>query len=464
MDAFVEKHDLATPNQPKKYDTLNTAIVPIVFIPGVMGSRLDIPGGSDWDPDYTPSMAGWLACSPRAGRIDLSVTLKPNVTIIKKLSDYYAGEDAQSEMKEDAELMEVAARFGKKTPDEAISLYEERGWGGLAWAFYGPILRYLEKHFNHPSHNATGIHPVYAYGYDWRKSNAVSAEGLVKRVDAILKDWPDAKKVLIVTHSMGGLVARYACAKLNLSSNTVGVVHVVQPSNGAVCAYRRFFTGSVNKYDNDGDSKLNTIFGNTWWKYLAYMSGMSGPMQLMPNQRYTQGDDKAFTLSTSQWLKTEPQVDLSDIYSVYARTSAPGIVRQKSELPIFGNQRYLIYLIWDSDILPELRTRINEAKAFHSALGSGAHPKTYVIFTNGLKTDDRVDWTQSEESNRFVQSMTGDGTVPSKSGACLGLDGVQERTQFTRGAHLGHSEVFQNETLNDKVQAYVYALLATEAH
>lgn len=463
MEAFVQKHELGSGNPPKTHDTLHTALVPIVFIPGVMGSRLDIPGGSDWDPDYTPSMAGWLACSARAARIDLSVTLKPNVKVIKKLSNYTAGQDAQGEIKKDKELLEVATRFGKKTPDEAISLYEARGWGGLSWEFYGPILRYLEKRFNHPNHNAMGIHPVYAYGYDWRKSNAVSAQGLVERVGQIKDEWPDAKKVLIVTHSMGGLVARYACANLGLSKDVVGVVHVVQPANGAIPAYRRFFTGCVEQFDNDGEWTVNNILGDTWWKYLAYLSGLPGPMQLLPNHRYHLGDGKPFTLSTAAWLKTQPQVELSDIYSVYAGTQTPGIVRQDDELPMFGWALGPISAIWNSEILPELRTRIAEAKAFHAELGDGAHPKTYAIFTNGLKTDDYVDWTKTEESDRFMQKQTGDGTVPSKSGACLGLKGLIDSTQFTGGAHLGHSEVFQNEKINDKVHQYVYALLAAES-
>jgi pimeloyl-ACP methyl ester carboxylesterase len=463
MDAFAHKHEVGESGAPKTHDTLHTAIVPIVFIPGVMGSRLDIPGGSDWDPDYTPSMAGWAGCSARAARIDLSVTLKPNVTVIKELSDYTLGTDAQGIMEEDKELMQVAARFGKKETEDAIALYEDRGWGGLAWDFYGPILCYLEKHLNHPNHNGTGIHPVYAYGYDWRKSNAVSADGLVKRVAAILAEWPGAKKVLIVSHSMGGLVTRYACDTLGLSRDVVGVVHVVQPANGAIPAYRRFFTGCIDELDNDGDSTLNNILGSTWWKYLAYLSGLPGPMQLMPNQLYHQGGDSGFPLSTANWLKTEPQVELSDIYTVYSGTQVPGIVRQKSEMPTWGYQIRFIYDIWDTEILPELRTRLAEAKAFHTTLGSGAHPKTYALFSNGLLTDDLVDWTKTEMSDRFIQKKSGDGTVPSKSGACLGLKGLIESAQFTGGAHLGHSEVFKNAYVNDKVLEYLYALLATEA-
>jgi pimeloyl-ACP methyl ester carboxylesterase len=463
MDAYVHQHEKTGGNPPAEHDTLHTALVPIVFVPGVMGSRLDIPGGSDWDPDYTPSMAGWLGASARAARIDLSVTLKPNVTVIRQLSNYTAGQDAQTEIRGDRELLEVAARFGRTTPQAAIALYEERGWGGLAWDFYGSILRYMEKRFNHPHHNASGIHPVYAYGYDWRKSNAVSAQGLVRRVDAILAQWPGARKVLIVTHSMGGLVARYACAQLGLSSKAVGVVHVVQPANGAIPAYRRFFTGCVAEFDNDGDWSLNNILGDTWWKYLAYLSGLSGPMQLLPNHRYHLGGNNGLPLSTANWLTTRPQVDLANIYNVYSATQAPGIVRQSADLPTFGWALGPISSIWNSEILPELRARLAEARAFHTALGAGAHPRTYAIFTNGLQTDDHVDWTQTETSDRFIQRRAGDGTVPSKSGACLGLTGLIESTQFMGGAHLGHSEVFKNEAINDRIHQYVYALLATES-
>ena len=41
-------------------DTINTQVVPILFVPGVMGSRLDISGTiADWDPDDKVEMADW---------------------------------------------------------------------------------------------------------------------------------------------------------------------------------------------------------------------------------------------------------------------------------------------------------------------------------------------------------------------------------------------------------------------
>ena len=268
------------------YDTVSSSLVPIVFVPGVMGTRLDIPGGSDWDPDYAPSMAGWLACSVRAGRKDLSVKMKPNANVIRKLSSYSytpGSMDAKSAIQDDSEMVDVAKAAGADA-DDIAPLYETRGWGGLAWGFYGSILMYLEKAFNHPKYNPNGRHPVYAFGYDWRKSNSVAASSLVSRVNSVLSS-AGADQVILVTHSMGGLVARYACAQLGLNDKVMGVVHTVQPSNGAAVCYRRFATGADPDIEPEPGA-IDRILGNLWWKYTAYMSGLSGPVQLLPNQRY----------------------------------------------------------------------------------------------------------------------------------------------------------------------------------
>lgn len=48
---------------------------------------------------------------------------------------------------------------------------------------------------------------LFVYAYDWRRDNGASATGLAKYVECVKKFWP-RKKVDIVTHSMGSLVAR----------------------------------------------------------------------------------------------------------------------------------------------------------------------------------------------------------------------------------------------------------------
>lgn len=54
--------------------------------------------------------------------------------------------------------------------------------------------------------------PVHAVGYNWLQSNKTSAEHVAREIDRILAYYRsrnrDAEQVILVTHSMGGLVAR----------------------------------------------------------------------------------------------------------------------------------------------------------------------------------------------------------------------------------------------------------------
>ncbi|MCQ8801119.1 GPI inositol-deacylase, partial [Escherichia coli] len=54
--------------------------------------------------------------------------------------------------------------------------------------------------------------PVHVVGYNWLGSNRLSAKRLSEEVEKIIKRYQEQKmkchKVILVTHSMGGLVAR----------------------------------------------------------------------------------------------------------------------------------------------------------------------------------------------------------------------------------------------------------------
>ena len=55
-------------------------------------------------------------------------------------------------------------------------------------------------------------YPVHAMGYNWLQSNGESAKKLAARITGLIKGYKergfDCTKVILVTHSMGGLVAR----------------------------------------------------------------------------------------------------------------------------------------------------------------------------------------------------------------------------------------------------------------
>ncbi len=57
------------------------------------------------------------------------------------------------------------------------------------------------------------LFPVHAVGYNWLQSNMDSAQALADRIEKIIGDYKASgrkcEKVIPVTHSMGGLVARY---------------------------------------------------------------------------------------------------------------------------------------------------------------------------------------------------------------------------------------------------------------
>jgi hypothetical protein len=89
-------------------------------------------------------------------------------------------------------------------------------------------------------------YPIYACGYNWLESCGESAKRLERRIENIIAWWKTRKhecnQVILVTHSMGGLVAR-ACAK-RIPDKVLGVIHGVMPALGAPLAYRRLACGT----------------------------------------------------------------------------------------------------------------------------------------------------------------------------------------------------------------------------
>ena len=150
----------------------------------------------------------------------------------------------------------------------------ERGWGEVFFDSYGPVLNLLETQMNamfsqgklNPAWQkivsidpkqwqATASlpplgesdlkqianncwFPVHACGYNWLQSNGDSAMIIAKRIDAIMADYNkkhmQCEKVIVVTHSMGGLVGRALChsAYGNLQDKILGIVHGVMPAMG----------------------------------------------------------------------------------------------------------------------------------------------------------------------------------------------------------------------------------------
>ncbi|MCC6526628.1 MAG: hypothetical protein IT373_28525 [Polyangiaceae bacterium] len=120
---------------------------------------------------------------------------------------------------------------------------------------------------------------VVCAGYDWRQSNAVSAQTLSEAVERA-KRACHAEQVVLVAHSMGGLVSRYYCRYLG-GRNVRLLVLIGSPTLGAPDAY------SCLKHSLDGT--MRHLFGSFWSPARARQIVRACPStyELLPNRLYS---------------------------------------------------------------------------------------------------------------------------------------------------------------------------------
>ena len=168
--------------------------IPLVFVPGIMGTHLRRPGtdGKGEDADELPNLrwstdTGWMlsnlifACSDGARRRSLLVgtpdqSFDPNYLEVDE--DSPPGDGFRG-------IMEDYHKF--------LKVLREHDWG------------LLSKYF---------VLPVYAVGYNWSDDVKNAGTYLAKRIDAIIEESRKVtglcEKVILISHSMGGLVTRTA--------------------------------------------------------------------------------------------------------------------------------------------------------------------------------------------------------------------------------------------------------------
>ena len=317
-------------------------VIPVIFVPGVMGTNLrstKVENGKQataWRPPngvFDGLGEWWKRVNQEP--VSRQKQLNPDTT-------------------------EVDPNGPVVMPDSAMTLTREeanrRGWGELHWDSYGQVLSELERALNdqyddcgkpmakimdvwaqaknlkkakpgqavqeddlvtiwNPVKGAATpltddeftrlddyYYPVWACGYNWLQSNEQSADRLVKKIDEVL-DWykqtnyfiPEGK-VIIVTHSMGGLVARRAAQKA--SDKILGVVHGVQPVGGAPVVYRRFRSGTEagGLFDIVG-AMTAVILGWDAADITCVMANAPGPLELLPTKHYP-----------NNWLRVEKEL------------------------------------------------------------------------------------------------------------------------------------------------------------
>ncbi|NVB39713.1 hypothetical protein G6O69_17855 [Pseudenhygromyxa sp. WMMC2535] len=325
-------------------NVLETGTIPIVFVPGVMGSRISIPNAFDWDPDHTATvmLPGWVMALPSF--------------VSDKLTPPEDGARAP------------LVREGKGLSDEQ----EARGWGEVAKDFYRKVLENLSK-----MRFGRYKTPVYAAGYDWRQSNKVSGAYLATRIGEIMEE-NDAERFVLISHSMGGLATR-ACLKNDdgIREKCLAVIHVAQPADGAPVFIRRMFDGAAQ----DG-FVMSQLLGSSRESFQKIVSHSTGPIQLLVTSNYR---DEA---PAQAWWYTyetfeDPGVKRSwegDTWTLYKRSD-----RSPEGLLAAEGERGAIPKKYRDALLSNLDT----AKQFHDEIGRWKYEgKTWTIYGTGVEGTD----------------------------------------------------------------------------
>lgn len=335
-----------------------TKVIPVILVPGIMGSNLR----ATTDPSrrknehLEPGQPAWRPPNGMSdGLEEAGIWEKRDPVVRQQILD--------------GDTLEVDDRGMIKMPDDKkgaqADQMRKRWWGEVHWSSYGDLLCQLHENLNKTFTQAFFTkkripndfwesvmeydrtrwdagdmpaltepelekyaqyqYPVYACGYNWIQSNELSAERLKKRIIEVIAFWTErkfyCKQVILVTHSMGGLVAR-ACAK-QIPEKIVGIIHGVMPALGAPLAYRRIACGTERSApgkgfgDNYAMGKFADIAGDTPARTTATMATAAGALELLPNHLYPSPWLVAAVKSPNGAIENIANLQRPNIYDTY---------------------------------------------------------------------------------------------------------------------------------------------------
>jgi pimeloyl-ACP methyl ester carboxylesterase len=497
-------------------------VVPVIVVPGIMGSNLRAATSPRKKPHkiLNANEAVWR---PPNGKVEG----------YKAAKIWQTRDPATRQRFLDPETTEVDKRGEISLPSDARTFgmteteVRDRWWGEVHWDSYGNLLYGLQVNLNRTfetdASNDTRVicrhwkeviecdparwgvrtiekiteaelekhadyyYPVYACGYNWLESCGDSANWLRQRIERVIAFWTEHKRectqVILVTHSMGGLVAR-ACAK-QIPEKILGVIHGVMPALGAPACYRRIACGTEKWSPSNGPLENATagyvadILGDTPQRTMPVMGHSAGALELLPNHLYP-----------TPWLHL----------SMVSRVNNKDVSRDVVHLPAgdpyaFYRDMTSWYRLFDPRLLdPAHRYKgeagavdavikvICKAERFHrDLLDNYYHPNTYAFYGAGtdqlsfgavrwvardagggavftdanLRSAVRVGYGPSNGRRVRVESRTdlhfvparqdvpGDGTVPHQSGS--GPKGKINQLFEVRG--FDHQNAFNDDAI-----------------
>lgn len=435
-------------------------VVPIVFVPGIMGSNLKAKR------QITLPSGGFIKQGERVWDVSGNTTL---LNFIGKSAAYrqsvlnHAAVEVDNGGSIDSTTENLGVMGGLAvTPQSRLAVAEarKRGWGSPGWAFYGKFLDWLQYQLSDgrlvngkpnavferiaalagttPPHDQKApsaltdaqtkklldIHfPVYAVGYNWLQSNldsgldlmqgVGSGAGHVMGINEIIQRYDGVKgqtckQVIVVTHSMGGLVARAAALAHGGEGKMLGIVHGVQPIDGAAAFYKRIAagfagegSGVLGKLANIGQAQ---VLGPSAQETIPELAYNPGPLELAPNKRYNGRKPWLFIKdATGKVLKSLPEH--GDPYKeIYLDTTHVWRAVNPDWLNPAGAP---------GDAPAKYAHVVQKASFYHEQLGGKLHPKTYAHW--GADADYKswgdLTWTAEGGQWKSKGSLPGLGSV-----------------------------------------------------
>jgi hypothetical protein len=398
--------------------------IPVIFLPGVMGTNLmGTDEGKENDIWRGDSLGGVFLKWARKDGTERRELLNPDTTKVDIRGDI--NQTLYSPLSDDGKL---------------FTTRRERGWGEVLSFSYGKFISVLQGallddwqqdlvHYGKSTSEKNGVlsqlvgkslseekdtkitgesiltqqelnhfknflFPVHVYGYNWLQDNKTSAQGLVAFIDRTISLYKNERghgmpfpaeqeKVIIVTHSMGGLVARYASQVLGAKDKILGIVHGVIPDLGSPAAYRRMKVGAKQ------EGMAGAVLGNTAEELMPVLARAPAPLQLLPSAKY---------LSGTPWLSVEGAgEDGSDVKLPQAGDPFGEIYLNKT----------LWYRLYESDIIDkdeavsqsnwiEYNDLIDKnVQPYIESLDNLYHPNTYAFYGNKIDSDGSLMWRKT---------------------------------------------------------------------
>ena len=390
--------------------------IAVIFVPGIMGSKLNDPKNAPvWNPDDLSFMSGTYMWAKPKDRYDLLIG-------------------------------QALAVMNKVTKDHAdYPKAEERGWGSVAWSFYGDLLTSIQD-WGTPLKVLLDL-PVYAFGYNWLESNRVSGAKLRDFISTI-----QAEKVIIVTHSMGGLVTRWALGGKDagdVAGKVLGVIHGAQPVHGAPVAYRRMIAGQeVDGFFNILGMLGAKVLGPDGPSITAIFPHAESALELLPSQHYRTNDGRR------EWLHIQnpdspdghqsyPKADpYKEIYARSSHRDFWGMIHgdwfqpeplewEALESVFYGEETEA-----DPGSVKRARiflNRLETVRNFHATIGDYSHPRTMQFFSSGGQdTCSEVSWLARDVTltvKHRQDDMRGDRDLRDRYYALRHISGILERNR-----------------------------------